>query len=133
MQKTSSRYYLRFFNKLLLILIAAQVGNAVHAGTGGLAEHHKLIIVLDICHQPDILRHIEIGSEALKFFALILCFLPRNEIVLPQLGATLHLCKMSLDIHEIAMHIVVCLEALFFCNSCGIYSCRPIVFGFGSD
>ena len=95
------------FNELLLILIAKQIGNAVHTGTGGLAEHHKLVIVLDICHKPDILRHIEIGAEALQFFALILCFLPRNEIVFPQLGAALHLCKMCLDTGEIAMHIII--------------------------
>ena len=33
--------------------------------------------------------------------------------MLPQLGAALHLCKMRLDTRKIAMHIVICLEALF--------------------
>lgn len=91
--------------------IVPQIGDAVHAGPGGLAEYLDLVVHLRKGHQPDILRHIQVRAEARQLLVLILGLQPRHKVVLPQLRPPLHLCQMRLHAGQVAMHIVVHLEA----------------------
>ena len=92
-------------------MLAAQIGDTVHTRTSSLTKHHELVIVLDKCHQSDILSHIEIAAEALELLGFILCFLTRYEIVIPQPGTAFHLGKMCFYAGKVSVYIVIYFES----------------------
>ena len=95
-----------------LIVVRAEIGNAVDAGAGCLSENPELVVVLDVRHQSDVLGDKQCRAESLELLCLVLGLPAGNEVVIPKLRTALDLCYMCLYTVQIRMHVVVDLEAL---------------------
>ena len=101
--------YLFFF-----VFVAVQVGNAVYAGVGGLAEQEDLVTVIRVGDQTGGRRNVNVfpAPQRLQFFFLVLGLLQGNKNLIPDLRTEVDLFVVRLDGIQIGRYQIECLETL---------------------